>query len=358
MKVTLDAKELWGAMKIANVVTAKREIPLVVQYVEMSTQSGKCHIRATNLEQAVTIELAKVTSEHVPGDDGVVLLPPVEILRFLKGEKGAVTLEDKGGYISLSVEDAGVSLVKESGDMPVAETGDCDIEMGDEFIGGLKQVMTAMASDDSRPILNAVDIKSDGQGELALAAADGFRLVVRKLSADVPECSMVVPEKAVFFIARYMPRDVKMGFDKEKNRAWFRSGNILLATQLVQGTFPTYQQLIPSAPPEWKFTVSGPMLEHRLTQFIPGPSGISRLIPEDGILNIQQGSDDDGTFKAKVVAKHEGEGKIAINQVYFSVAAGMFAEMTCEVTTPSSPMKIYGDVDGLTVVIMPMLVAW
>jgi len=36
----------------------------------------------------------------------------------------------------------------------------------------------------------------------------------------------------------------------------------------------------------------------------------------------------------------------------------MFAEMTCEVTSPSSPVKIYGDVDGLTVVIMPMFVAW
>jgi len=154
-----------------------------------------------------------------------------------------------------------------------------------------------------------------------------------------------------------MPRDVKMGFDKEKNRAWFRSGNILLATQLVQGTFPTYQQLIPSSPPEWKFTVSGPMLEHRLTQYI-SESGISRLTPEDGVLNIQQGVHEDNTFKAKIVAKHEGEGKIAINQVYFSVVAGMFAEMTCEVTSPSSPVKIYGDVDGLTVVIMPMFVAW
>ena len=357
MKVTLDAKELWGAMTIAKAVTAKRVVPLVVQYVEMSTQSGKCHIRATNLDQMVTIELARVTSGNEPGDDGVVLLPPVEILRFLKGEKGDVTLEDKGGYIAVSVEDATVTLVKESGDMPVAETGDCDIEMGDEFIGGLKQVMTAVASEITRPVLNAVDIKSDGQGELALAAADGFRLVVRKLSAGVPECSIVVPEKAVSFIAQYMPRDVRMGYNKEKNRAWFRSGNILLTTQLVHGTFPMYQQLIPSSPPEWKFTVSGPMLEHRLTQYIQ-EKGISRLTPEDGVLNIQQGIPEDNTFKAKVVAKNEGMGKIAISQVYLSVAAHMFAEMTCEVTTPSSPMKIYGDVDGLTVVIMPMFVQW
>jgi DNA polymerase III sliding clamp (beta) subunit (PCNA family) len=56
--------------------------------------------------------------------------------------------------------------------------------------------------------------------------------------------------------------------------------------------------------------------------------------------------------------KVEQEGKIAVDYKYLLEAIKPFSMCVIELTNLSSPMKITGDIEGLTVIVMPMFVQW
>ncbi len=78
----------------------------------------------------------------------------------------------------------------------------------------------------------------------------------------------------------------------------------------------------------------------------------------DGMLSFTSKYEGEEEIEAFIPATIKGEEKIAFSRNYMLEAAKMFSEITLEVTTPSSPIKIYGDLDGVTLVVMPMFVQW
>jgi DNA polymerase III sliding clamp (beta) subunit (PCNA family) len=51
-------------------------------------------------------------------------------------------------------------------------------------------------------------------------------------------------------------------------------------------------------------------------------------------------------------------GKVAVNIEYITSAIKYFSMCQMELNSPSSPMKFTGDIEGLTVLVMPMFVEW
>jgi DNA polymerase-3 subunit beta len=86
---------------------------------------------------------------------------------------------------------------------------------------------------------------------ITMAAADGFRLSVRKstLSAPVPSpVSAIIPARALSELARIASDGetmISMVLPKGRGQVVFRVKDAELVSQLIDGTFPDYQQIIP-----------------------------------------------------------------------------------------------------------------
>ncbi len=121
--------------------------------------------------------------------------------------------------------------------------------------------------------------------------------------------------------------------------------------------------LITNASPAWTVTVSGPVLQSRLSQF-DMDSHLVRLTQyqsggsEQKYLTLNMRDEVEGEYESTVPATMTGEGRIAVNRQYLAGIVRIFAEMKIEVTTVNAPLKITGDLDGVTVVLMPMFVPW
>ena len=114
----------------------------------------------------------------------------------------------------------------------------------------IEQVAFAAATDESRPILTGVLAKFEGT-QPTLAAADGFRLSVRTipLPQPVPDpFRIIIPAQALVELARISGEQretVVINVTPTHNQVLFQLTNIVLISQLIDGNFPDYQQIIP-----------------------------------------------------------------------------------------------------------------
>jgi DNA polymerase-3 subunit beta len=114
----------------------------------------------------------------------------------------------------------------------------------------IAQVELAAASDDSRPVLAGVLFRFEERA-LTLAAADGFRLAVRtgELSNESPDrLDIIVPAKSVRELSRIigdLSEPVRIAVTPNRSQLLVKAGQTEFLTQLIEGTFPDYKQIIP-----------------------------------------------------------------------------------------------------------------
>jgi DNA polymerase-3 subunit beta len=114
----------------------------------------------------------------------------------------------------------------------------------------IQHVAFAASTDEARPVLMGVLIQVD-KNKLTMAAADGFRLSVRKATLATPApapVTAIIPAKALTELARVASdgeETIYMIVPKGRGQVVFRVKDVEVVSQLIDGTFPDYQQIIP-----------------------------------------------------------------------------------------------------------------
>jgi len=186
--------------------------------------------------------------------------------------------------------------------------------------------------------------------------------------------TVIIPARTLAELNRLLAEQeeaVDIMVDPDKSQALFRLKNIELVSQLVQGTFPNYAQLIPQSYSTRAVVDVAAFLRAAKTAaiFARDGSGIVRLIMAPGSgklapgkMTISARSEEVGDDVGEVDAVVEGEeAKIAFNGKYLAEVLGVLAEeqVALEITTPSSPGVIRPvGVDNYVHVVMPMFVQW
>jgi DNA polymerase-3 subunit beta len=114
----------------------------------------------------------------------------------------------------------------------------------------IRQVAFAASADEARPILTGVLMTVEDE-EITFAAADGFRLSVRTTKLASPlekDIRAVIPARSLSELARVSAdgsKTITMMLPPQSGRVIFRTENTELVSQLIEGTFPDYAQIIP-----------------------------------------------------------------------------------------------------------------
>jgi DNA polymerase-3 subunit beta len=224
-------------------------------------------------------------------------------------------------------------------------------------------------------VLTGVNTEFEGD-TMTLAAADGFRLAVYKLPLAVPvnqRSEVIIPSRTFAEVGRLLVDQedpVEIIINQARSQALFRFKNVELVTQLVQGTFPKYSQLIPQSHKTRSLVNVGQFLRAARTAsiFARDGSGIVRLVATPGSdltpgkLVVSAKSEEVGEDIGEIDAAVEGEeAKVAFNSKYLIDVLSVIRDeqVVLETTSPSSPglIKPVGK-DNYLHVVMPMFVQW
>lgn len=252
MKVSVLQENLAHGLSIVSRAVSPRSTLPVLGNILIATDEGRLRLSATNLELGITCwigaKIEKDGSTTVPArtfTDLVSTLPPDRVMMDLSVRTQNMNVRCGASNTDLKCIDA-----QEFPPMPVPDLdGGIQINVS-EIKEMIQQVVFAASTDEARPILTGVLMTVDGN-QITMAAADGFRLSVRsaELSAAVEHpLQAVIPARALSELARISTdgkETITMVLPPRSGRVIFRTKDSELASQLIEGTFPDYQQIIP-----------------------------------------------------------------------------------------------------------------
>lgn len=377
MKFSCLQENLSHGLGVVGRAVATRTTLPITNNVFLDIDQGRLKLVATNLEMAISCWIgAKVEEE------GAITVPHRllnEFVNSLPSDRIDISLSARTKTLELKCArfEARISGV-DAKDFPPIPTVDEGINTKVEieaFRQAISQVVFAAASEESRPVLTGVDAQFDND-LLTLAAADGFRLAVYKLPLSVPvkqKTEVIIPARTLAELNRLMTdreEAVEIIVNASKSQALFRLKDIELVSQLVQGAFPQYSQLIPQSYNTRVLVDIAEFLRATKTAsiFARDGSGIVRLVVTSsgeltpGKLTISARSEEIGDDIGEIDAVVEGEeAKIAFNGKYLIDVLSVLREqqVALETTNPSSPGVIRPvGVDNYIHVVMPMFVQW
>jgi DNA polymerase-3 subunit beta len=374
MKVTVLQENLARGLGVVSKAVSPRSTLPVLANVLIASDEGRLRLSATNLEMGITCWIpARIDEEGsttVPArtfSDLVGTLPSDQVL--LKLDPQTQTLNVRGGS---STNDIKCIDAQEFPPMPVPDfDGAVQINVGD-FREMIHQVAFAASSDEARPVLMGVLVQVD-KDKLTMAAADGFRLSVRRAVLSTPSSapvSAIVPAQALKELARVATdseEPIYMVLPKGRGQVVFRVKDVEVVSQLIDGTFPDYQQIIPRSYKSRTLVSTSSLLKacKQAEIFAREGSNVARfnikssqgeMQPSE--VEISATSEETGKNETIVEATVDGGGLlIAFNVKFLREALEVIRtpNVALETSAPNAPgvVKPVGD-DQFLHVIMPM----
>jgi DNA polymerase-3 subunit beta len=375
MKLSCLQENLSKGLGIVSRAVATRSTLPITQNVLIATDQSRLKLAATNLEIAISCWLgAKIEEE------GAITIPArllTEFTNSLPNDKIEIALTQRTLQLKCARFEARINGLDAQDFPPIPQVADglaTKIEIK-ALKGGIEQVTFAAATEESRPVLTGVQLEFDGD-KLAMAAADGFRLAVHNTSLLSPvknKTAIIVPARALNELHRFLTdqeEPVEITVNQQKSQILFKLKNIEMVSQLIQGSFPNYSQLIPQSYVTRAVVDVAEFLRaiRMASIFARDGSGIVRLMASPGVeltpgkMNISARAEEVGDNVGEIDALIDGEAaKIAFNAKYLSDVLSVLEEkqVALETTTSSSPgvLRPVGS-DNYIHVVMPMFVQW
>ena len=385
MKLSCLQENLSRGLGIVGRAVATRTTLPVTQNVLLSTDQSMLRMSATNLEIAITTWIGAMVEE-----EGSVTVPArllTEFVASLPSDRINIDMAPGTRTLQLSCARSEARIngtdAEEFPPIPTVEDG-VGAKIDPHVLRtSINQVVFAAATEESRPVLTGVKLDLEGD-QFTMAAADGFRLAVHKgqLLEPVSEAvSIILPARTFNELGRFLGDQddpVEMTMTPARGQVLFRLTGIQLVSQLVQGTFPNYSQLIPQTYQtrtvfdlqEFTRAIRSAAIFARDGSGIirlqmtpsseePAASGSSGL---PGKVVISAKAEETGDNRDEVDTVIEGgESKIAFNSKYLLDVLTVMerGEVVLETSTHSSPgvFKPIGS-DSYIHVVMPMFVQW
>ena len=235
--------------RLQGVVEKKNTIP-ILSNTFLSAANDELEVVATDLELGIrTSARAKVSK---PGAITVSSKKLYEIVRLLPEDQISIRQEENN-WVQISCARSGFRMVGlPKDDFPALPKYDFGTAVSldlKSFTSMVSKVLFASTADDARyPLQGVLTILNKGQ--LTLVATDGHRLAY--VSGKAPrksvekEIRVIVPRKTFSEISRIDWEGAEeILFGVHENRAFFKSGGLLLASATVEGVFPAFEKVIP-----------------------------------------------------------------------------------------------------------------
>ncbi|MFO3797182.1 MAG: DNA polymerase III subunit beta [Anaerolineales bacterium] len=311
MKAIILQENLARGLNIVSRAVSPRSTLPVLANVLLATDEGRLRLSATNLEMGITCWIGARIEEE--GSTTVPARTFSDLVNALTGDQVAMSLDVNTQTLNVRCGPSNTDIkcidAQEFPPLPALELdGAIRINVAD-FKEMVHQVAFAASTDEARPILQGVLIQVEGE-QITLAAADGFRLSVRKANLSQPAAqsvNVIVPGRALNELARIISdgeNELLMLVPKGRGQVIFRCGDVELVSQIIEGAYPDYQSIIPRSYQTRILVSTAAFLKACKQAEIFAREGIN-----EARLNIKPASDPSLPGEVEVTASSEETGK-------------------------------------------------
>lgn len=252
MRVSCLQENLARGLAIVGRAVASRSTLPVLGNIYLGTDDGRLKLAATNLEIGITCWIGAQVEEE--GQTTVPARVITELVNSSPPERIDLALNVRTQTVQIQCAHFQAQLKGiDASDFPIIPVAEQDNVLRlppDTLREMVSQVAFAAATDETRPILTGILTETKGS-TITMASADGFRISVRSASLAGPveeNTSVIIPTRALQEVARIMgdqEEPVEISVTPNRNQALFHMQNVDLVTQLIEGNFPDYKQILP-----------------------------------------------------------------------------------------------------------------
>ena len=324
MELTVTQENLSKALNaVGRVASGKTQLP-ILSNILLRTDGNRLLVAATNLEIAITEYIgAKIIKP------GAITIPARLVSEFVSSLPND-TIEFKVVKDNLHIKSGSYKsiingvIADEFPELPTINE-DASVQYNisvNDFKQAVSQTIIATSSDMARPVLTGVYWHSV-DGMLFLAGTDGYRLAERRLVKTESQVSAIIPTSSLQEVLRVLNDDsenVDILFDEAQVR--FRIDNTEIISNLIDGNYPDYRQLIPTSSANSAIVKKADFARIvKISGLFSRDSGGSLNINlKDDTISIHSIASELGENTSTVEAKIQGEGDITLNSRYLTEA--------------------------------------
>ncbi|MDA0989964.1 MAG: DNA polymerase III subunit beta [Verrucomicrobia bacterium] len=364
MKIEVaKAALLEGLQKVQNIVSLRSTLPILSNVLVSATKEGLT-LTTTDLEVSVrcTVEanVQKVGATTLPARrlSSIVRELPDSVIQIDVDDKdiGSITCGSSFFKIIGLSEDEFPPLPKADG------KNSYTLDQG-AFREMLRKSSYAASADETRYVLNGVFLSFKG-GKLTMVATDGRRLALVEQEVDFPsegQADYILPTKAVNELMHILREEGELKIHASESQILFEFADAIVASKLIDGTYPNYKQVIP-AQCEERVTIERESLLgalRRVSLVTTDKSNAAKLTFAKNKLAITMTTPDIGEARETIPVKYTGkELSVAFNPEYMMDPLKSLSndEIAIELTDELSPGVIKTDIPFLYV-LMPMRIS-
>ena len=252
MKVKFNRAALQEALGLVTSISPSRTPKPILQCLRITTEKDAVRLSATDLEVGITVLIDQVEI----GGAGELVIPADKLSSIVRESfDEVIELQAAESAVYLVGSDSRFTIyshdVSQYPTVPGFE-GETDLEiLLDKFQEGIEQTVFAAAKESTRYALNGILWEVQGK-KLVMVATDGRRLskviVPLEKATELPEGRrIIVPAKTMAILDKIPTYDAaKVGVRFVGNQIVLICGNTVVSSNLVEGNFPKYEDIIPT----------------------------------------------------------------------------------------------------------------
>ena len=310
MRVTLEHKSLQKALgHVVGAVERRNTIP-ILSCVLVRAQGDTVTLTASDMEIEARAETAATVDQ-----DGAICVEAAllaEIVRKAAAPEVTLRVDKNRVYVKTGTANYQIAALPTE-DFPAmpdnlgAGFAFASADLGDLIV----RTRAAISADEARYYLNGILLQSR-DAKLRAVATDGHKMAMAEQGRDVPAFTpVIVPRKTVYMLQKLLeeaPETIRIALSGTRVR--FDIGATRLLSKLIDGTFPDYERVIPTAHTGTAKIKTKDMLDavERLLCVADGKSrGIRFDFGATDALKISARNSDGGEGEETVPVDYQGE---------------------------------------------------
>jgi DNA polymerase-3 subunit beta len=364
MKIIVSKDEILAKLSnIQNIVEKRNTMPILSHFLLDAGKQGS-HSIGTDLDTALK-EPVQIKVEK----EGRICIPARKMFEIVREVEGELTLESTDDqWLKLKVGASSFRLAclssKEFPAWPSMENMEEITISANVLLEMIEKTGYASGESDTRYTLNGILFHVLPEGRITVVGTDGHRLalIIRNIEGKLQEeKKLIIPRKAASELRKLLDKSTdNIKVTLGKNHVLFSIGEIQFLTRLIEGTYPNYEQVIPSGNDKKIIVQREAFLKtaRRVAIMSRERSNAIKIDLSENLITISSSNPDLGEAQDEISVEYKGEDlSLGFNARYLiDVIEAMSSEkIIMEMQAPLTPVLIKEEKDeDYRCVIMPM----
>lgn len=248
MKIKISKEILLqGIHTVQNIVSSKATLPILSNML-IETRRDILKLNTTDLDIGISCELPVETIE-----EGATTIPAKrfsDIAKELPLGDISITVK-KNNQVDIEGQKCRFKLIglpkEEFPKFPEFKNKDAVKISQQDFHEMIRMTQFAVSHEESRYVLNGILIEVE-EAMIRMVATDGRRLAKIEKKLEEPaktDMAVIIPIKAIQEIYRNLKEEGSVSIVKGINQVLFDIESVLIASRIIEGDFPNYNQVVP-----------------------------------------------------------------------------------------------------------------